>query len=520
MVTPSAPTLGSVKFEYSFPLNCPPKSDLLKTDEEKTKLCDATDQLVAGFGNLREVDMDFCKGSVTLDIESYENAEYRGTMLIDVVAAKFFKDNKDYIASLNPAISQYIESNVLTKDIREISHIFYRCYERYVKEYTDDEYGLDSRVEKSTIMRSKPGFKNFHDYCHYDNKLVTNLEILREKSGEKFKKFIQTLPTSLLSQKGNKKAALFLQEGLNQRAAYSDKLLYLRQVLFLLVFQDTFRDSLCELRQSLNIERSNLYTSSNRSHDISQESDYLHRRIERLETTLSKLPINDVALLIPLACRSSIEELSGDVFLEDCCIKEDSLARECNKARQADLAIRDVLENSFHVTPKSFAVKGESDLDNATGIESIESYLMGVSGLTISHGLIGRLAMRDHHTVYYKRESHVNILPISDNFPIEFLLTAAQFYPAINDNWIEESCLGYIIEMMGQISPDELKTLKSRIQRVRESVRRAPVDTLLKEKAGASSSRSQQHVLRDSGIKKLQTLYEQTRARAGLPPLR
>lgn len=518
MVTPSAPTLGSVKFEYSFPQHRPSEIHFLETDAQKHELCDATDEIFAGFGYLREIEMDFCKGSVTLTGQSQDDPEVTGTTILDVVATKFFQDNEAYIANINPHLAFRIGNDVLTKDVRKISEIFYRIYHQYLEEQTHDGR-LDNLVEYSTITCSRPGFKNFHIHAHLDHKQVTSLDTLEKAPGNKFKKCIEMLPYSLLSHKGSKKAAIFLQAGLDQKSSYPDKLLYLRQVLFLLTFQDSFKDILQTTQQNLSMDKHMLYTSPTRDYDISQESQYIQRRIEWIETTLSQLPVNDIAMLIPLACRSPLSKLSEDgEFLENGnTIETEYLVRECGNARRADIVIRQVLENSFHIIPKNFSTSN-TDCDEVTGMESIETYLMGISGLAISPGLMGRLPMRDHHTVYYKRSSMFNIPNISDNLPVEFLMTAAQFYPGTNDDWIEEKCLGYVTRMMGQISRHELEGMKAKIQRVRNAVNSAQVDILLKEKAGTSRCSSQHYVLRDSGIKKLQDLYEQTRERCGLAP--
>lgn len=520
MVTPSAPTLGSVKFGYIYPNYRMPETNFLETDAEKHELCDATDEIFAGFGFLREIQMDFCYGSVTLTGESQDDPEVEGTTVLDVVATKFFRDNDAYIANINPNLALRIHNNELTKDIRKISDIFYRTYQRYLQSQTNAQGELDNLVDASTIEWVKPGFKNFHRYVHYENKQVTSLDTLEKPPGNKFKKCIQMIPPSLLSRKGKKKVVPFLQAGLDQKNSYADKLLYLKQVLFLLTFQDVFKDFLQTTQQSLGMDQNMLYTSPSREYDISNQIQHMRLRVQQIETTLSQLPVNDVAMLIPLACRSSLAELSedGDFFENGNTIEKEYLLRECGNARRADMAIREVLENSFQIIPKNFSTSTTS-CDEVEGMNSIESYLMGISGLAISPGLMGRLPMRDHHTVYYKRSPMFSIPHVSDNLPVEFLMTAAQFYSGTNDDWIEEKCLGYVTEMMGQIRPQELEALKATIGRVRKAVHNAPVDSLLKPRPGTSRCSSQQYVLRNSSIEKLQDLYKQTRARAGLAPL-
>ncbi|MGL4347873.1 MAG: hypothetical protein ACRCSV_00215 [Chlamydiales bacterium] len=498
MVTPSAPRLGSVEPSYVYPKFCDSDIEPLKK-EERYELYTATDELLAGQGSLRKYLMDFCYGRTILTFESHINQEFYGTMLLDMVAAKFFSEHKEEIAQVNPPFSNYMESNILTKDLRKISDLFYRAFNRYLEDKTTEEDGLDNIVGSSTIANSKPGFKNFHRYCHYDNEHVTSSNILKGRAGECFKSFLESLPASLLTQKNKKKALPFLQEAVNQRRFLPDKLLYLKQVLFLLSFQDVFREGLLEIKQSLNMEKENLYRSPSRSHDLHSQSQYIYKRIELIDETLAKLPVNDVLALIPLACRSSLEELSHDRYFMNCYIKEESLSRECCKGRQADIAIRDVLEHAFKVTPKSFA---------GDGIRSIESYIMGLSGLAISSGLLGRLAMKDHHKIFYKRHADCSIPSVSDNLPLEFLVTSAQFYSATNDNWVEETHLGYLKEMTGAISPHEIEGLKYKLQRVRNAVKNAPVEQLLNG-----------NTLGKDAIKNLQSLYKDVRKDIGLAPL-
>lgn len=481
-----------------FPLCRDAKGELI-SNEEQLELCDGTDEHLAGQGFLRNVDMDFCNGAVTIKFQSQINSELYGTMLLDMVATKFYEENKDEIATVNPHFSHYMESSILTKGLRKVSEIFYRVFDRYLEEQTTDEYGLDNVVENSTIANSKPGFKNFHRGCDAHNKLVPSSNILTGKAGEEFKKFLETLPTTLLTQKGKGKAALFLQAALDQKDSHCDKLLYLREVLFLLTFQDVFKESLLELKQSLNMEMDNLYKSTSRSHDLYSQSQYIRSRIALIDKTLAKLPINDVLALIPLAHRSSLEELSHDRYFMNYYIKEESLSRECNKAREADITIRKLLENVFHTNLKNFSGDGKF---------SIDSFIMGLSGLAISSGLLGRLAMRDHHKIFYKRHEWSSIPSVSDNLPLEFLVTAAQFYPATHDNWIEETHLGYIKEMTGAISPYEIEGLKYKLQRVRDVVKNAPVEQLLNG-----------NTLGKDATKKLQSMNNECRRNIGLAPL-
>lgn len=498
MAIPSAPRLGSVEPSYVYPKYCDSDIDPLEKSE-RYELYTATDELLSGQGSLRKYEMDFCYGTVTLTFESQINQEFYGTMLLDMVATKFFNEHKEDIAQLNPPFYNYMEGNILTKDLRKISDLFYRAFNRYLEDKTTEEEGLDDLVARSTIINSKPGFKNFHSYCHRNDEQVTSSNILTGKAGECFKNFIESLPTSLLSQKNKKKAAFFLQEGLNQKRFLSDKVLYLKQVLFLLIFQDVFKESLLEIKQSLNMEKDNLYRSPNRIHDLHAQSQYIQSRIELIDKTLAKLPINDVLAIIPLACRSSLEELSEDRYFMNCYVKEKSLSRECCKARQADIAIRNVLEHSFKVTPKSFS---------GDGIRSIESYIMGLSGLAISSGLLGRLSMKDHHEIFYQRHTACSIPNVSDNLPLEFLVTAAQFYTAANDNWIEETHLGYLKEMTGAISPYEIKGFKYKMQRVRDLVKNAPEEKLLNG-----------NTIDKDAIKNLQSTYTDLRRSFGLAPL-
>lgn len=500
MAIPSAPRLGSVQPYYVYPKYCDSDIDPLEKSE-RYELYTATDELLSGQGSLRKYQMDFCYGTTLLTFESNINPEFYGTMLLDMVATQFFSEHKEDIAQINPPFSNYMESNILTKDLRKISDLFYRAFNRYLEDKTTEEDGLDDLVARSTIFNSKAGFKNFHSYCHSNDEQVASSKTLTGRAGECFKGFIESLPTSLLSQKNKKKVAFFLQEGLNQKRFLSDKVLYLKQVLFLLSFQDVFREGLLEIKQSLNMEKDNLYRSPSRSHDLHSQSQYIHKRIELIDKTLAKLPINDVLALIPLACRSSLEELSHDRYFMNCYIKEESLSRECGKARQADIAIRNVLEHSFKVNPKSFA---------GDGIRSIESYIMGLSGLAISSGLLGRLAMKDHHEIFYQRHEACCIPNVSDNLPLEFLVTAAQFYSSNNDNWLEETHLGYIKEMTGAISPHEIEGLKYKLQRVRDVVKNAPVEKLLE--AGGNT-------LSKDAIKNLQSMHRDCRGNVGLAPL-
>lgn len=516
MVTPSTSILHKIPF-YDVRLGIPsPAAEKLLSRKEKHIICDAADQLLNEVGCLKEFDLDFCNGTVSLRAEyTFEDDEssmesYEIELILDILARKFFEDNKGYIEDINPLLASRIWSNTYAKDIEKISEIFYLAYERYQEQYTK-EGALDSRVNGNTMGNLKPGFKSFESDNQED---VANLDILREESGEKFKKFIQTYPTSLLSGKETKKAFLFLQAGVEQKSSYEDKVIYLKQVLFLLNFQDLFKSILEKMHQKTIAEQSDLNRYPNDSSAGNREA--LQVRIALLAKTLSQFPVNDVVMLIPLAFRSSPDELSehNAAFENFSQVGDEYSDFECSKAKQADMVIRDLLKKNF---PEDFSLAKSSDND---GIKSINRYLMGISGLAISQGLMGRIAMDNHRTINYKSNSLVQLKSVTDNFLMEFLLAAAQFSSNTTCDWIEEKYLGYINQMMGRISTDELNDIKSNIHKLHRVIDELPVAEYLLEKYTFKNRLlPDEYLLKNNAINKLRFLCKDAREKVGLPPL-
>lgn len=516
MVTPSAPTLHAIPFSYARPMMCPPDEAKLLNEGEKHIICDATDQLLKEIGCLRKVDLDFANGTVSFTaeyIDGHTRQLDREEVVLDILARKFFEDNKEYIEYINPSFASRLWSNVYAKDIEKISEIFYLAYERYKEQYTKEDT-LDSRVRKVTIYNLKPGFKSFN----YDSSdIAANPDILQEASGEKFKNFIQTYPTSLLSGKKPEKAILFLQSGVDQKSSYEEKVSYLKQVLFLLNFQELFKNILQNMHQRAIAEKRNINMNPCGGDNSPENLRHLQMRIELLSETLSQFPVNDIAMLIPLAFRSSPNDLSehNAPFENFSQIGCEYSALECSKAKEADTAIRNVLQKKF---PEDFSLERSY---NNEGIRSINQYLMGISGLAISQGLMGRVAMYNHRNINYCYDSLFQMEPVKDNFLMEFLLAATQFSSNQNYDWIEEKYLGYITEMMGKISIDELNDIKSNIYKLHRVVDELPVaEYLLKKHSSSNQLCADEYVLRNSAIKKLHLLCKATREKVGLPPIR
>lgn len=493
-----------VDFNYYYPTTVPPRSDLLRTKERRVELAHAAMHLIGSDYQLTEVTMHFAHGSVILTVQPIDDPEESASCVIDAVATRFFQEKKKYIASINPTLAVKLENLSDREDIEKIVNIFYFTLDNYLKENPNDR-----DVTDTTIAETRLGLKN-PKICRTE---VMDINHWRLNDIPKFKEFIQSLPTSILDTRRSKKIMPFLQKALEQKQSLQDKGLYLRQVIGFLLLQEVFKNILEDTKLSIAIDKQNMYSCRSRNPDLNQENSYYAYRSERINETLSKIPINSILTLIPLACRSHPSKLSDfDLLNKDpesqhpFVINSEYLAQECNNAREADIALRQLLEESFHVSPQSFLEK-----DDYFEMKDLESFLMGISGLAISPGLYGRLPMKDHHTIYYKREGIVHIPEVSDNVLCEFLITAAQFLFEKEYDWMENSCSAYLEQMMGSPSIYELDTIKAKFQTIREVVQRLPIENLLK-----LESKDNRYILRNSGVKKLQALYQQGRHMSGL----
>lgn len=492
-----------VSFTYSYPKIRPPKSDLLSTKENKQQLVHAASYIAGEDHVLTEVELDFVNGSVILEVQLASNPDFSGSCTIDAVATKFFQEKRESIRNVNPQFIEKLENLEDTSSIEKITHIFYFAFNNYLQENPEDPC-----VIGSTVTKIRPGLKN----PKINEPMVMDTKHWEYDDLPEFKAFIQSLPTSVLEVGKAKKISPFLQKALDQKKSYSEKILYLKQVIGLLLLQDVFAILLQDTKVSLAIEKQQIYSS--RESDLSQRSAYYAYRMERVCNTLKQLPINTVLSLIPLACRSHPNKLSiFDLLSRDpeeqhpFVIESKYLAEQCNNAREADIAFRAVLEDSFQASPQKFFDKNRDEYK-----ERIESFLMGVSGLAISPGLYGRLPMLDHKNIYYKRDTLFNIPSVSENVPCEFLMTAAQFIFEKEYNWIENSCFAYLEQMMGATSIYDLDAIKAKFQRIRDVVHQLPVENLLK----MGSKPNSPYLLRNSGLKKLQSLYQEGRKMCGL----
>lgn len=537
MVTPSAPSLHRIGFGYSSSVFKKAIAHLSR--EEENQLCDATDEMLKDLGNLREVDLNFFDGTVTIEVEyinGYTRNLERGEVVIDILARKFFEDNKEYIKELHPDFADRIwkstykvykpdhtqEDKYCVDDIRTISNLFYRAYERF-EEYHSDGGVLDSRMEDCLMSNLKSGFKS---YKVGEPETVGSWDILTGEMGEKFKKFIQSFPASLLSKKDHEKAMLFLKSGVEhiflkdredreagvvcQKTPFEKQVSYLKKVIFLLHFQDLFKGILEEMYETAMAEKNKLrgYIGT----DVAAERRHFQIRMDLLKRTLSEFPISDLSLLIPLAFRSSPEELSpyDEAFDKFSLIPDNYIELECSNAIKADKVIRDLLQKRF---PEDFSL--EKSVNNE-GVLSINRYLMGLSGLTFSQGLMGRVTMHHHRVDTYAFEEGFSMLPLRDNILMEFLMEAAHRSSCGNYNWIKERFLAHVTYMMGRVSRDEIRVIESAMDKLSQIVDQLPVaEALLKKKSRSSD----EYVLRNSAREKLYSLCKMVRERAKLPPL-
>lgn len=524
MVTPSAPSCHNIPFYY--PILDKEVIDHLSM-EERDQFCDATDEMLKGIGNLRKVDFDFVDGTIKLEAEYIDGVSGQNCtqeVVIDMVARKFFEDNKEYIQELHPGFASRVwQSNYISHDrkviyhadnMKKISELFYCAYKRF-KEYHTEDGVPNGQIKKIMMSNLQGGFKSYN-ILH--KVTVGSLDNLSGQIGEKFKKFIERYPPSLLSKKNNEKAMVFLKAGFQQKESFQEQLSYLKKVIFLLNFQDLFKGILDKMLRTQVAKEKELRDSKRVG--VKEERERLETRISLLEETLEtwSSPISDLTMLIPLAFRSSPEEFSkyNEYFEKFSLITEDYLESECGKAHEAAEVIRDLLQKKF---PEDFSLKKSKD---DSDILSINRYLMGLSGLTFSQGLMGRVAMEVHRTNTYFFEKGYSVQPVRDNIVMEFLLEVTNCSSHHSYDWMVEKFLAPITLMMGKVSPGEIRDIISEICKLSKIVDELPVAKKLLKKSKSSNKDpcDNTYVLRDSAGEKLYSLCKTVRQKANLTPLR
>lgn len=490
-----------------YPHTVPPKSNLLRTKEREFELKQMASELIGNSCILTEANLDFTKGSVVLGVEPVHNPHNQcASCILDVMTTRYFQEKKEALREINDHLITKLESLPDREYIEKITNIFYFALNNYLQENPGNKDVLDTTIAETWLGMKNPKMGRTE---------VMDLNDCWLNHAPKFKEFIQSLPTSILDTKKSKKVIPFVQKALAQKPSLEDKKLYLKQVIGFLLLEEVFKNTLQETKLSLAIEQQNLHFSKNRGPDLDLEISSHARRSERINDTLAKFPLNTILTLIPLACRSHPSELSDcDILSKDSesqhpfILTSDYIVQECKNARAADIALRQLLEEAFHVSPQSFL--GKNDYFE---MQDLESFLMGVSGLAIAPGSYARIPMHDHQTIYYKREGSFHTPAVSDNVLCEFLMTAAQFLFEEKCDWIENSCFAYLEQMMGSPTIYNLDQIKCTFQKIRDVVQTLEVKDLLKPDAQSGS-----YILRNSGLKGLISLHKEARKKCGLQP--
>lgn len=418
-------------------------------------------------------ELDYSSGLV--NIKSSKNK-----FLLDMLNIKFiFTTLFPYLRHLNgnelqglSDLKKKFESIICYKEAEKISQIYFSSLKKYIDNYEfRAPLGINPVKKFSEHLLCSDGVKGFRylkpPCLLFTSPTIADTIALPDRKKCSFTKFIEKLPESILAFRKNSKKIItsFIQNGLDIRDGYENKILFLKQIFFFILFKQ-FLVSMF----SQKLETSNSHTQK-----------------EFLNYGLTKCCFSDLLAMIPLACRmSNSEDFSKNISLF---VSEELINEGIEKANLTYKNFIKMFSQNYNFTLEEL---GENVKDPSLEQTKINQFIKGLSSLAISGGVLSRPAFYE-----YCLKSGEDL---SENIPLEIILGITDGY-FHKDFSFEESHLGYFLKILNVLPKEELKDIQTAIHTIGNYINQLPVEEFLKK------NKKGQYLLRHKGLESLGEYY-------------
>lgn len=438
-------------------------------------------------------ELNYINGFVNLNLsgKDKEGRVVNENLILDVLMINFFlkKVPLELISSVQRSSKNLenfvarLESISCYQEAKNISEVYFSVLKKYIEIYDEEREGIKVNPinDFSNYLVCSKGVKGFFQLKSpilFTTPAIGDLNLLPKKS--KFSKLITKSLSKSLTRGEPEISTLFLQHALSQKDNFQQKILFLKQVLFMCLF----KGALYSILQSLENQVASISFSQKNSNDRNQ--------LEYIRNSLSKFSVSDLLLVIPLACRSSpIYKDSFSLFVSKK-FEEDQIAR----ARAAYEVFIKVFVDSFGFSHENLGARFSHELTQIKQEEAakINRFIKTLSSVAISGGPFARSAFYN-----YCLENEGDLC---ENLPLELVITAAQYY-SLGDNWLEEVYLGYIFKVFGRISFLDIELIRDKIQKTTNFIDTIPIESLLKK------NKQDEDILAENIIDKFKDYYLQ-----------
>lgn len=397
-------------------------------------------------------ELDYSSGLI--NIKSSKNK-----FLLDMLNIKFiFTTLFPYLLELKDTelqglsqLKKNLQPIICYKEAEKISQIYFSSLKKYIDNYEcRATIGINPVKKFSEHLLCSEGVKGFRylkpPCLLFTSPTIADMMALPDRKKCRFTKFIEKLPESILAFRKNSKKIIesFVQNGLDIRDLYENKILFLKQIIFFMLFKQ-FLVSM--FSQKVEISNS-------------------HAQKEFLNYALTKCSFSDLLVMIPLACRmSNAADFSKNISLF---VSEELINEGIQKANLSYKNFLKMFSQNYNFTLEELGNNGKTRSLEQT---KINQFIKGLSSLAISGGVFSRPAFYE-----YCLKSGEDL---SENIPLEIILGITEGYFQ-NGFSFEESHLGYFLKILNVLPKEELKEIQTAIDTIGNYVKQIPVEGFLK----------------------------------------
>ncbi len=365
-----------------------------------------------------------------------------------------------------------LEAIVFCREAEKISQIYFSCLKKYIDNYECQATIAINPVKKfSEHLLCSEGVKSFRyskpPCLLFTSPTIADTVALPDRKKCRFTNFIEKLPESILAFRRNSKKIIksFVQNGLDIRDTHENKLSFLKQILFFMLFKQ-FLVSI--FSQKIKTSRS-------------------HTQQEFLNYAINKCSFSDLLVMIPLACR--ISSRKGFLKKTSLFVSEELVNQGIKKSNFTYKNFLTIFSQNYNFTLEEL---GENVTNRSLEQTKINQFIKGLSSLAISGGVFSRPAFYE-----YCLKSGEDL---SENIPLEIILGVTEGY-FDNDFSFEESHLGYFLKILNVLPKEELKEIQTAIHIIGNYIEQIPIEGFLKV------NKKGQYLLRGKALEMLEECY-------------